>query len=341
MRKRNNLITRQSKLCRNIVMALVFLLVFAGIWQVRESSVSAAGEAQKSKLTIICPVDGMKISLYHVADLKEDGSYELAGALAGYSVSLACEDEDDLQGAANTLADYVKRDQIIPEKVEMAKTTSAGISTCFEDISQGMYLVMGQNVEKQEGEKTQVYTPQVALVVFPANSGEQNPYDVKAVLKYERREKLEESQTKLHVLKVWKGDKEEKRPTSVKVDLLKLEADGSSTVADRQVLNQENQWSYTWENLSTEAQWSVAESQVPAGYYVSTNRAESTIVVTNTAKQPVSDKKNTQDQSKKQGAKLPQTGQLWWPVLVLLLAGISCIVIGCSFSRTNNKKIDK
>ena len=326
-------ITRQSKLCRNIVMALVFLLVFAGIWQEKESRVLAAGETQKLKLTIICPVDGMKISLYHVADLKEDGSYELAGAFAGYSVSLACEDEDDLQGAANTLADYVKRDRVTPENVEIAKTTSAGISTCFENISQGMYLVMGQNVEKQESEKTQVYTPQVSLVVFPANSGEQNPYDVKAVLKYERKEKLEESQTKLHVLKVWKGDKEEKRPTSVKVDLLKLEADGSSTVADSQVLNKENQWSYTWENLSSEAHWSVVESQVPKGYYVSTTREGHTIVVTNTAKQSIHDKNNAQDQSKKPGVKLPQTGQLWWPVLVLLIAGIVCILAGVSFSK--------
>ena len=125
------------------------------------------------------------------------------------------------------------------------------------------------------------------------------------------------------------------------MDLLKLEADGSSTVVDSQILNQENQWSYTWENLSTEAQWSVVESKVPEGYYVSTDREESTIVVTNTAKQPVSDKKNTKDQSKKTEAKLPQTGQLWWPVLVLLLTGIICIIVGGSFSRTNNKKIDK
>lgn len=52
------------------------------------------------------------------------------------------------------------------------------------------------------------------------------------------------------------------------------------------------------------------ESQVLAGYYVSTARADSTVVVTNTAKQPVSDKNNTQTQSNKPGAELPQTGQL-------------------------------
>ena len=86
------------------------------------------------------------------------------------------------------------------------------------------------------------------------------------------------------------------------------------------------------------------ESQVPAGYYVSTARVDSTVVVTNTAKQPVSDKNNTQTQSNKPGAELPQTGQLWWPVLVLLLGGIICIVVGCSFSRTkrltNRSKMD-
>lgn len=35
---------------------------------------------------------------------------------------------------------------------------------------------------------------------------------------------------------------------------------------------------------------------------------------------------------------------IWWPVLVLLLGGIICIVVGCSFSRTkrltNRSKMD-
>ena len=100
-------------------------------------------------------------------------------------------------------------------------------------------------------------------------------------------------------------------------------------------LNQENNWKYTWEDLEAGHEWKAVEQTVPSGYTMTSTQEGKTFIITNTYKKPGTTVPTGG------GSKLPQTGQLWWPVLVLLLAGIICIIVGGSFSRTNNKKIDK
>ena len=79
-----------------------------------------------------------------------------------------------------------------------------------------------------------------------------------------------------------------------------------------------------------------AEAEVPKGYTVAVTREGDTVVLTNTAKKsgnpdgevnPPS-KKPTGKTTDKTSDKLPQTGQLWWPVLVLLFAGAICLLAG-------------
>lgn len=128
------------------------------------------------------------------------------------------------------------------------------------------------------------------------------------------------------------------------VELLQTDVEGNTTVADRQTLTKENQWSYTWKNLSTLMCWSVSEAEVPKGYTVAVTREGNTVVLTNTAKKPgksdgevnppskkPTDKTTNKTVNKitdKTSDKLPQTGQLWWPVLVLLFAGAICLLVG-------------
>ena len=76
--------------------------------------------------------------------------------------------------------------------------------------------------------------------------------------------------------------------------------------------------------------WSVSEAEVPNGYSVAVTREGNTVVLTNTAKKPT-DKttdKTVNKTTDKTSDKLPQTGQLWWPVLVLLFAGAICLLVG-------------
>lgn len=87
-----------------------------------------------------------------------------------------------------------------------------------------------------------------------------------------------------------------------------------------------------------------AEAEVPDGYTVAVTREGDTVVLTNTAKKsgnpdgevnPPSKKRTDKTTDKtvnkttdKTSDKLPQTGQLWWPVLVLLFAGAICLLAG-------------
>ena len=155
----------------------------------------------------------------------------------------------------------------------------------------------------------------------------------------------EASQTKIHVLKVWKQDQVKERPASVQVDLLRTDQNGTTTVADSQILKKENQWSYTWENLSSQVSWSVVETEVPSGYTVSTSREGNTVVLTNTKTADSEDKSESTDKTGTSGEnggnssqKLPQTGQLRWPVPLLMLAGVICLLVGKQLRKSMEEK---
>ena len=136
------------------------------------------------------------------------------------------------------------------------------------------------------------YMPQVSLVCL---SG-----DLSVDLKYEMSDKP----SRIHVLKVWKKDNKKSRPKSIEVCLLR--SDG--IVVDR--VN----------NLSTLYTYRVLETSVPSGYKESCTREKDTIVLTNTG----SDKYRVE----KKDEVLPNSGQLWWPVPVLLFVGLVLFGLG-------------
>ena len=327
-----------------MIYVLTFLIALAGMLGISKGSpVQAAEEesTQKGSISIVCPVEGMELSLYRVAEYDESGSFTLTERFRKYPVSLEQKSQEGWQGAADALADYIRRDGITADAVFVSGSDR---TVCFTDLNRGLYLVLGQTTELQEDGKIQIYEPQTALIALPEDSKETSegtdPYQVTAVLKFEKNEKPGKpgnpEETKIHVLKVWKQDQEKERPDSIVVELLQTDVKGNTTVADRQTLAKENQWSYTWKNLSTLMRWSVSEADVPNGYTVAVTREGNTVVLTNTAKKsgnpdgevnPPS-KKPTDKTTDKTSDKLPQTGQLWWPVLVLLFAGAICLLVG-------------
>ena len=307
---------------------LTFIMILSWILQ---STQILAATLPKGSISIVCPVEGMELSLYRVADYDEDGSFTLTGSFAKYAVSLKQDDQEGWQGAAYTLSDCAGRDNI---RADAAGKAGSDGTVCFTDLTRGLYLVRGQQTESQDDGKTVLYTPQVALIALPDAASGTDPYQVTGVLKYEKKEWQTETKRKLHVLKVWKQDTEKSRPASIEVELLRTDANGNTTVADRQVLKKDNQWSYTWENLSAQAQWSVTEKEVPAGYTESTAREGNTVILTNmaTVAAPGSGAMTAQ--------KLPQTGQLWWPVPLLFVAGAGCLLTGRKLrhSKENQEK---
>ena len=151
--------------------------------------------------------------------------------------------------------------------------------------------------------------------------------------------------------KIWANDDtaQSGRPASISVQL--LDANGNA-VGDPVTLSAEIGWKYTWTGLD-EGKWSVKESVVPTGYAVSyeetTTEEGKTITVKNTKNgggvlgesreketpdetEAKKTKKNVRgtsregDTASEQGStRLPQTGQLWWPVW--LLAGLAAVLV--------------
>ena len=319
-----------------MIYVLTFLIALTGILGISKGNPVLAAEeesTQKGSISLVCPVEGMELSLYRVAEYEESGSFTLTEQFQKYPVSLEQKSQEGWQGTADALADYIRRDGITADAVLISGSDR---TVCFTDLNWGLYLVLGQTTELQEDGKTQIYEPQTALIALPEDSKETSegtdPYQVTAVLKFEKNDKPgNPEETKIHVLKVWKQDQEKERPDSIVVELLQTDVEGNTTVVDRQTLTKENQWSYTWKNLSTLMRWSVSEAEVPNGYTVAVTREGDTVVLTNTAKKsgnpdgevnPPSKKptdKTVNKTTDKTSDKLPQTGQLWWPVLVLCL----------------------
>ena len=240
-------------------------------------------------LDVNCPISNMNVSLYRVAD----ENYNLVDAFSHYSIDL----KQDVQGAANALENRILMDGI--EADAYATSDSSG-KAGFSGLESGIYLVVGKEVESNGV----FYMPQVSLVSL---SG-----DLSVDLKYETSNKA----SRIHVLKVWKKDNKKSRPKSIEVCLLR--SDG--IVVDKVVLNSDNQWSNTWDHLSTSYTYSVMETSVPSGYKESCTREKDTIVLTNTG----SDKYRVE----KKDEVLPNSGQLWWPAPVLLFVGLVLFGLG-------------
>ena len=240
-------------------------------------------------LVVNCPVSNMQVSLYRVAD----ENYNLVDSFSHYSIDL----KQDVQGAANALENRILMDGI---EADACVTSDSSGKASFTGLESGIYLVVGKEVFQDEV----FYMPQVSLVSL---SG-----DLSVDLKYETSEKP----SRIHVLKVWKRDSKKSRPKSIEVCLLK--SDG--IVVDKVVLNSDNQWSTTWDNLSTLYTYRVMETSVPSGYKESCSREKDTIILTNTG--------NYTDKVDKKDDKLPDSGQLWWPVPVLLFVGLVLFGLG-------------
>ena len=245
-------------------------------------------------LDVNCPISNMNVSLYRVAD----ENYNLVDSFSRYSIDL----KQDVQGAANALENRILMDGI---EADACVTSDSSGKASFTGLESGIYLVVGKEVF-QDGV---FYMPQVSLVSLSGY--------LSVDLKYEMSDKP----SRIHVLKVWKKDNKKSRPKSIEVCLLR--SDG--IVVDKVVLNSDNQWSTTWENLSTLYTYRVMETTVPSGYKESCTREKDTIVLTNTG----SDKYRVE----KKDEVLPNSGQLWWPVPVLLFVGLVLFGLGRHFKN--------
>ena len=174
----------------------------------------------------------------------------------------------------------------------MTETTDKDGKLTFKEVPLGFYLL----VQTGGAEGYSVCMP--FTVAVPTSDSTQWIYDIEASPKT-GIVKL----TELTVRKAWAGS--EKHPESVTVQLKR----NGEAFGDAVTLNAENNWTYTWKDLEARESWSVEEVAVPDGYKATYETKDTVVTITNTSK-------------------LPQTGQLNWPVPVLICAGLALFVVG-------------
>lgn len=325
------------------VAAVIFLLPD------RAFAAEEAELAHGCSLTVSCedgetPLAGAEILIYRVAGADESGDLTATEAFAGYQVDFQCVNEDAWKTLASTLEGYILRDGITP--TDSGITDEQGrlsFPAVDQSLEPGLYLVRSLR-HKQDG---LIYDAKPSMVLLAESD------EVAVSLKYASQPEPsgpdEETVTR-KVLKVWKDEgHKDQRPEEIEVQLLQ---DGE--IRDTVALNAENDWRFTWEGLDAQSLWTVVE-KAPDGYTVETAQEGITFVVTNTWEEPdepqpteptnpteptkpTEPAKPTEptapagstppSSSTPDQPKIPQTGQLWWPVPVLACAGFFFIAAG-------------
>lgn len=274
---------------------------------------------------------GAQFDLYRIASVDEYGELTLEKQCEQFPVNLNKATKEDWKTLASTLEGYVLRDNIMPSA--SGKTDERG-QLMFDNkngkLTTGLYLVLGQRLE--QGNSLYEATPFVVMLPGMEEQANAWTYEVTVSPKFES-EPVEEipDAVSRKVIKKWEDSAhEEERPKEIRVQLLR-----EGEVFDTISLNEKNNWRYTWNDLDNQYQWTVVEKEV-AGYSVQTERQGITFVVTNTYDEdlPYDKPEQSGGESGDEEAggstshRLPQTGQLWWPVPLLIVCGLLLIVFG-------------
>ena len=324
-----------------LVLGVILTLAFTTAF-----TVNADNAAHTEKLTVSCfkndvALKGMRWNIYRVAEILPNNSYQLSGKFAEYKVNINNIDTSQMIAAAETLETYATVDDIKP--LFTGVINKDGIVE-YDKLTYGVYLLSGIPITIDN--KYYLPTPSI-IVIDDTLNGEDDiryNYNIKAVPKVKVLAASDRYYNFDGTVKLyWEKDREEERPKQVETVLLKNGTEFKSVV-----LNSENNWSYTWKNLSTRYEWSVIERQVPSGYTVSYVKNEINIdpedpgqhdiefIIKNTG-----DYVPTETTTAAPAEKLPQTGQLWWPVPVMSAAGMIVFIAGWRVNSLKRKKHEK
>lgn len=328
---------------------------------------STVAETHDLRLTVYfsaedVELNGVQFDLFRVAQKNAQGGYTALPAFDEYSFNLNDMTDSALSGLAHMLEGYVQRDAIVPEHT--GKTDEEG-KVIFpaegKTLPEGLYLLTAKSFVRGDN----LYTIQPVLVALPLQMEEGNPtYDVTIRAKCEVVPDIGgDSLISRKVLKVWKHNGNANKPKEVIVQLLR---DGK--VYDTVTLNEDNLWRYTWSDLKKGHQWTLVEQSVPGysgivqlqgiTFVVTNTYGGATPTPTPSQKpgttptptiRPTPSKSpgtspttspgtsstttpkpsgTVKPPSSSKPPKLPQTGQNWWPVPMLLSAGLLMLIIG-------------
>jgi len=286
-------------------------------------------------------VPGVTFHIYRVLE-KSGDSYTLTDDFkgSGANIKAGADNKINWADAANTLAVYARAHSA---SISHKSVPSDSSGNCTFTLTQdGTYLILGDSLSTGSG--TYSFSP--SLVTLPDSNGKTA---TNAAVKVSYTPSTPpppppgSDPVNVAVLKVWNdGDQGDLRPNSIMVSLLR-----DDRVLYTVRLSQNNNWRYTWNNLSSDYTWSVIEDTVPNDYTVSYSQNGTIYTITNTyttditpPEPPKTDEPTTDIPPEPTPlASLPQTGLLQWPIPIMAVLGIILFSRGWweRFKRQNHE----
>lgn len=296
------------RLCK-IILPLVLVLLLA---------LPAAG-AEEYSLTIQASfggtaLPGMTLNAYRVAELKTDGSLSATPDFSGYGDALS-DPDTDWQVVSREMEIYVNLNEIAPCR---SAVTDAYGTADFGTMERGLYMICGKNLPI--GEK--LYATAPILVTLPRQDSVTGDWHAQVIA----QAKISESDRYVDIVvnKTW-VDNCTPSHSHPKITV-ELWMDGQRV--DTQTLPQNGRYSYTWEHKEADHVWEVKEQTVD-GYTQKEPQVEGfTFTLTNVCKKSTTTTTTTTTSKTYSSGKLPGTGQLWWPVPLLVCGGLLCLIFG-------------
>ena len=337
---------------KNIITGLTMMILTVFICVSMCVPICGNSESDNGRsITLICRkgdtvLTGMQWKLYKVGQRSEDGVV-LTGEFADYPIDMSSITEENVEQKAKTLESYAVADGIQPLR---SGGTDENGELVFGSLSSGVYLAVGKNLRVEHT----VYVPS-SLLLEANETDTLFSYDAYPKITYAT---LGGPVAVYTVKKVWVDDTEGSiaRPVNVTVDLFRNEE-----LYDTIVLSSENGWEHSWKDLDTSNSWHVAERNIPVDYTVLIDFNMTQYLIKNSYKPEASSaivtgtRVTTSSVTGTTGTvtatnvtrttmavpsattavtpPLIQTGQLWWPVIVLIAAGILLICAGVMIKK--------
>ncbi len=294
--------------------SLLILICLAIFNPIRVCAANPLDTEASASLTLHYKKEGrlfpdLQILIHRVAEASEDGTFELIAPFSSYPVNIHdITRQEQWTSVTTTLCAYIVANQLAPDGL---KQTNEEGSVHFSDLKTGLYLVREVIAENEKG--TYLFNAFMVFLPTPQSDGTYN-YEVSANPKCTAFI----PKTQYTVTKLWQdeGNRTE-RPREVVVDIYK-----NSVLQETQILNAENNWSYTWYVSGEDhGQWTVVEHAVPDSYEVRIQQNGSVFSIINIRESEPS--------------KPPQTGDTFSPlpwILAMCISGFVLVLL-CTYGR--------
>lgn len=258
------------------------------------------------------PLPGVEFRICLVSTVDMGGELTPVPEFAEFSrlLDIRGENASAWEAAAQELEQYILKTGISP--TDTARTDRNGTAVFPSGdaaLSQGLYLVLGTR-HSREGF---VYSTSPFFLQLPGREDNSWVYDLRA------NAKAVETEETISVLAVKKWRVPNREDLTLPRIRVRLYRDGEEY--DTVTLPKDGRWYYRWEGLNADHKWWVEEDPV-RGYRGKVTKDGNTFVVENTSL----NWETAED-------RLPQTGQLWWPVPVLTAVGLLLMLLGLAMRR--------